>query len=61
MKVLFVVTGRGTGGDSAVAINIAKALSEYGVKCEFALNHGSPGYLFKKDGIGWHETSIPQA
>ena len=61
LKALFVVTGRGLGGDSAVAINISKALSKYGVECEFALNHGSPGILYKKNGIEWHEISIPQA
>lgn len=61
MKALFVVTGRGIGGDSAVAINISKALSKYGVESEFALNHGSPGILYKKNGFKWHETSIPQA
>jgi UDP-N-acetylglucosamine--N-acetylmuramyl-(pentapeptide) pyrophosphoryl-undecaprenol N-acetylglucosamine transferase len=61
MKALFVVTGRGIGGDAAVALNISKALSKYGVECEFALNHGSSGLLFKKHDIKWHETSIPQA
>lgn len=61
MKALFVVTGRGIGGDAAIALNISKALSNYGVECEFALNHNSPGLLFKKHGIKWHETSIPQA
>ena len=61
MKALFVVTGRGIGGDAAIAFNISKALSKYGVKCEFALNHGSPGLLFKKHDIKWHEISIPQA
>ncbi|WP_414469071.1 glycosyltransferase [Methanobacterium sp. ACI-7] len=61
MKVLFVVTGRGIGGDAAIALNISKALSNYGVECEFTLNHNSPGLLFKKHGINWHETSIPQA
>lgn len=61
MKALFVVTGRGIGGDAAVALNISKALSKYKVECEFALNHGSPGLLFKKHDMTWHETSIPQA
>ena len=56
-----MVTGRGIGGDAAIAINISKALSKYDVDCEFALNHGSPGLLFKKNNIKWHETSIPQA
>ncbi len=61
MKVLFMVTGRGIGGDAAIALNIAKALSKYDVHCEFALNHGAKGLLFEKNGIKWHETSIPQA
>jgi UDP-N-acetylglucosamine:LPS N-acetylglucosamine transferase len=56
-----MVTGRGIGGDAAIALNIAKALSEYGVQCEFALNHGAKGLLFEKNNIKWHETSIPQA
>ncbi|MGB9937261.1 MAG: glycosyltransferase [Methanobacterium sp.] len=61
MKALFLVTGRGIGGDAAIALNISKALSKYGVKCEFALNYGSSGLLFKKHGINWYETNIPQA
>jgi len=61
MKALFMVTGRGIGGDAAIALNISKALTKYGVNCEFALNYGASGLLFKKHGIKWHETSIPQA
>ncbi len=61
MKVLFMVTGRGIGGDAAIALNIARSLSKYNVDCEFALNHGAKGLLFEKRGIKWHETSIPQA
>jgi UDP-N-acetylglucosamine--N-acetylmuramyl-(pentapeptide) pyrophosphoryl-undecaprenol N-acetylglucosamine transferase len=61
MKALFVVTGRGIGGDAVTAINIAKALSKYDFQCEFALDHTAPGLLFKKNGIEWHKTSIPQA
>ena len=61
MKALFVVTGRGIGGDAVTALNIATALSNYGFKCEFALDHTAPGLLFKKHGIKWHKTSIPQA
>ncbi|MDI6645277.1 MAG: glycosyltransferase [Methanobacteriaceae archaeon] len=61
MKALFIVTGRGIGGDAAIALNIARALFKYDFKCEFALNHGSIGSLFQKNGITWHETSIPQA
>jgi UDP-N-acetylglucosamine--N-acetylmuramyl-(pentapeptide) pyrophosphoryl-undecaprenol N-acetylglucosamine transferase len=61
MKALFVVTGRGIGGDAVTALNIAKALSKYGFQCEFALDHTAPGLLFKKNGIEWYKTSIPQA
>ena len=61
MKALFVVTGRGIGGDAVTALNIANALSKYGFQCEFALDHTAPGLLFKKNGIEWHTTSIPQA
>lgn len=49
------------GGDSVTAINIASALSKYDVKCEFALDHTAPGILFKKNGLDWYKTSIPQA
>ncbi len=61
MKALFMVTGRGIGGDAAISLNISRALSKYGVECEFALNYDAPGLLFKKHGIKWHETGIPQA
>lgn len=61
MKALFVVTGRGIGGDAVTALNIANALSKYGFQCEFALDHNAPGLLFKKHGIEWHKTNIPQA
>jgi UDP-N-acetylglucosamine--N-acetylmuramyl-(pentapeptide) pyrophosphoryl-undecaprenol N-acetylglucosamine transferase len=61
MKALFVVTGRGIGGDAVTALNIAKALSKYGFNCEFVLDHTAPGLLYKKNGIEWYKTSIPQA
>jgi UDP-N-acetylglucosamine--N-acetylmuramyl-(pentapeptide) pyrophosphoryl-undecaprenol N-acetylglucosamine transferase len=61
MKALFIVTGRGIGGDAVTAFNIATALSKYGFQCEFALDHNAPGLLFKKKGIEWYKTSIPQA
>ncbi len=61
MKALFIVTGRGIGGDAVTALNIGKALSNYGFQCEFALDHTAPGLLFKKNGIEWYKTSIPQA
>lgn len=61
MKALFVITGRGMGGDAVTALNIARSLSKKGVKCEFALDHTAPGLLLKKEGINWHKISIPQA
>lgn len=61
MKALFIVTGRGIGGDAVIALNIAKALTKYNFQSEFALDHTAPGLLFKKKGIKWHKTSIPQA
>lgn len=61
MKALFIVTGRGIGGDAVTALNIARALSNYGVECEFALDHTAPGLLFKKHGLEWHKISVPQA
>jgi len=47
MKALFVVTGRGIGGDAMTALNIARALEKRGVQCEFALDPTAPGLLFK--------------
>lgn len=61
MKALFVVTGRGIGGDAVTALNIARALSAHGVECEFALDHSAPGLLFKKNDLNWHKIRIPQA
>jgi len=61
MRALFMVTGRGIGGDAVVALNISKSLSKHGVDCQFALDHGASGLLFEKNGIKWHKTSIPQA
>ncbi|EKQ53654.1 MAG: hypothetical protein B655_1143 [Methanobacterium sp. Maddingley MBC34] len=61
MKALFIVTGRGIGGDAVTALNIARALSEYGVECEFALDHSAPGLLLKKHNMPWYKISIPQA
>jgi UDP-N-acetylglucosamine--N-acetylmuramyl-(pentapeptide) pyrophosphoryl-undecaprenol N-acetylglucosamine transferase len=61
MKALFIVTGRGIGGDAVTALNIARALSEYGVNCEFALDHSAPGLLLKKHNLPWYKISIPQA
>jgi UDP-N-acetylglucosamine--N-acetylmuramyl-(pentapeptide) pyrophosphoryl-undecaprenol N-acetylglucosamine transferase len=61
MKALFIVTGRGIGGDAVTALNIAHALSKYGVECEFALDHSAPGLLLKKHDLNWYKISIPQA
>jgi UDP-N-acetylglucosamine--N-acetylmuramyl-(pentapeptide) pyrophosphoryl-undecaprenol N-acetylglucosamine transferase len=61
MKALFIVTGRGMGGDAVTAINIARALEKQGLESEFALDHTAPGLLFKKKGLNWHKISIPQA
>lgn len=61
MKALFVVTGRGLGGDAAVALNLIKSLEKKGVTCEIALDETAPGLLFKKNGYSWHKISIPQA
>lgn len=61
MKALFIVTGRGIGGDAVTAINIAHSLNKLNVECEFALDHTAPGLLFKKKGLTWHKISIPQA
>ena len=61
MKSLFIVTGRGLGGDAAVALNLMKSLEKKGVECEVALDESAPGVLFKKNGYSWHKISIPQA
>lgn len=61
MKALLVVTGRGLGGDAAIALNLIRSLEKKGVECEIALDETAPGILFKKNGYGWHKISIPQA
>ena len=61
MKALLVVTGRGLGGDAAIALNTLKALEKKGVECEIALDESAPGILFEKNGYSWHKISIPQA
>ena len=38
MKALLIVTGRGLGGDAAIALNVIKALEKRGVQCEIALD-----------------------
>lgn len=61
MRALFVITGRGIGGDAAIAINVIKALEQRGVECEVALDETAPGLLFKKNNYDWHKIIIPQA
>lgn len=61
MKVLFIITGRGIGGDATIALNVIKSLMEMGVDCEIALDESAPGILFKKNNLDWHKVSIPQA
>ena len=61
MKVLFIITGRGLGGDAMVALNVIKALEKKGVQCEIALDESAHGTLFEENGYSWHKISIPQA
>ena len=61
MKALFIVTGRGLGGDSAIALNTIKALEKRGVECEVALDSSAYGTVFEKNGYEWHKISVPQA
>lgn len=61
MKTLLIVTGRGLGGDAAIALNLIKALEKKGVVCEIALDESAYGTLFEKNGYSWHKISIPQA
>lgn len=61
MKVLFIVTGRGLGGDAMVALNTMAAFEKKGIECEVALDESAPGVLFEKYGYPWHKISIPQA
>ena len=53
MKALLIVTGRGLGGDAAIALNLIKSLEKKGVQCEIALDESAPGILFKKYGYSW--------
>ena len=61
MKALFVVTGRGLGGDAMIALNVMSALEKRGIICDVALDESAPGVLFEKHGYSWHKISIPQA
>ena len=61
MKVLFIVTGRGLGGDAMVALNTMRALEKRGVTCEIALDASAHGTLFENNGYVWHKISVPHA
>jgi UDP-N-acetylglucosamine--N-acetylmuramyl-(pentapeptide) pyrophosphoryl-undecaprenol N-acetylglucosamine transferase len=61
MKALFIVTGRGLGGDAMVALNEMRALEKKGVTCEVALDASAHGSLFEKNGYQWHRISVPHA
>ena len=61
MKCLFIVTGRGLGGDAMTALNAMKALERKGVTCEIALDASAHGSLFEKNGYQWHKISVPHA
>lgn len=61
MKCLFIVTGRGLGGDAMTALNAMKALERKGVTCEIALDASAHGSLFEKNGYSWHKISVPHA
>ena len=61
MKALFIVTGRGLGGDAMVALNTMNALERKGVTCEIALDESAHGTLFEKNGYEWHRISVPHA
>ena len=54
MKCLFIVTGRGLGGDAMTALNAMNALERKGVECEIALDESAHGTLFEKHGYNWH-------
>ena len=61
MKALFIVTGRGLGGDSMIALNTMRAFEKRGVECEVALDASAYGTLFEKNGYNWHRISVPNA
>ena len=61
MKALFIVTGRGLGGDAMTALNAMNALERRGVTCEIALDASAHGTLFEKNGYEWNKISVPHA
>ena len=58
MKALFIVTGRGLGGDAMTALNAMKALERRGVHCDIALDESAYGTLFEDNGYEWHRISV---
>lgn len=59
MKALFIVTGRGLGGDSMIALNTIRAFEKRGIQCEVALDSSASWTLFKKtDTIGIEYQSL---
>lgn len=61
MKALFIVTGRGMGGDASIALNIMSTFEKKGVKCEAGLDESAHVSLFEKKGYAWHKISVPHA
>lgn len=61
MKLLIFVTGRGTGGDAAIAYNVSKALENHNIETKIVLDPSAPGYYFQKRNMSWLKSSIPAA
>ena len=61
MKILFIITGRGMGGDSSVALNLMQAFEKKGVICEAGLDESAHLDAFEKRGHRCHKISVPQA
>lgn len=61
MKALFIVTGRGLGGDASIALNVMSDFRKKGVECEVALDESAHFSLFEKNGYPCHKISVPHA
>ncbi len=61
MKALFIVTGRGLGGDASIALNVMSDFKKKGVDCEVALDDSAQFSLFEKNGYPCHKISVPHA
>lgn len=61
MELLIFVTGRGTGGDAVTAYNIRYYLKQHGINSTIVLDPSAPGYYFKKRGVDWLQSPIPNA